>query len=181
MISLKSKIAIKILEVFFFNEKDKFYINELAKKIKEDPANVHKKLSQMKEKGLLIDEYQGKERYFSLNKNYPFLKEYKKIILQDVGFEKKIKEELGKISGIKDAYLFGSYAGGNFVQESDIDILIIGTFDFKELQKSLINIQKMIGREINSLELSSKEFEDRKKKNDPLLSDIFSKKTIKIL
>jgi len=41
MISLRSKITQKILNLFFLNEKEKFYINELAGKIKvkNDPKN----------------------------------------------------------------------------------------------------------------------------------------------
>ncbi len=84
MISLKSKVTQKILEAFFLNEKERFYVNEMAKKIKEDPSNVYKKLIDLKEEGILLDEYQGKERYFSLNKNYPFRKEYKRLVLKGI-------------------------------------------------------------------------------------------------
>jgi len=97
MISLRSKITQKILNLFFLNEKEKFYVNELAKKIKEDPANVYKKLIELKKEGMLSDEFSGKERYFFLNSKYPFLKEYKKIILKGFGFEKILREkELSK-------------------------------------------------------------------------------------
>lgn len=181
MISLRSKITQKILEVFFLNEKERIYVNEMAKRIKEDPANVHKKLLAMKEEGILLDEYQGKERYFFLNKNYPFLKEYKKIILKGFGFEKILREELKKINGINDAYLFGSYVAGKFSEESDIDLLIVGNFDFKKIQKLFLEMQRRLGREINSIELTKKEFNKRLKEKDPLLEDIFSKKNIKIL
>ncbi len=91
MISLKSKIAQKILEVFFLNEKERFYINEISRRIEEDPSNTYKKLIALKEEGILLDEYQGKERYFSLNKSYPFLREYKRLVLKRVGFEKNLK------------------------------------------------------------------------------------------
>lgn len=94
MISLRSKIVQKTLNLFFLNEKEKFYINELSTKIKEDPSNVHKKLLELKDEGILSDEFQGKERYFFLNKNYPFLREYKKIILKGIGFEKILKDKL---------------------------------------------------------------------------------------
>jgi predicted nucleotidyltransferase len=181
MISLKSKITQNILEVFFLNDKEKIYVNEMAKRIRKDPANVHKKLIEMQEEGLLLSEYQGKERFFFLNKKYQFLKEYKKIILKSVGFENALKEEFEIIDGVDSVYLFGSYINSNFSRESDIDILIIGDFDFKKIQKVLLDMQKKIGREINSIELSKKEFKERLKKKDFLLDDIFSKKYIKII
>lgn len=181
MISLRSKITQKILNLFFLNEKEKFYVNELAKLIKEDPSNVYKKLLQLKKEGVLSDEFQGKERYFFLNKKYPFLKEYKKIILRGFGFEKILKEKLKKLKGIDSVYIFGSYAKDRLSLESDIDLLTIGNFDTLEFQKAILEIQRLSGREINSIELTKKELEKRKKEKDPFLKDIFSKKYIKIL
>lgn len=181
MISLKSKLTQKILNLFFLNEKERFYVNEFAKLIKEDPSNVYKKLIQLKEAGIVTDEFQGKERYFFLNKKYPFLKEYKKIILKGLGFEKVLKERLKELNGIKSAYLFGSYARDNLSVESDIDILIVGTPDVVKLQKALLETQQLTGREINSVEMTEKEFKQRIKEKDPFLEDVFSKKHIKIL
>ena len=88
MISLSSKLVQKILNLFFLNTKEKFYVNELARVLKEDPSNIHKKLKDLKQEGILLDEFSGKERYFFLNTKYSFLKEYKKIVLKKVGFEK---------------------------------------------------------------------------------------------
>jgi len=181
MISLRSKITQKILNLFFLNEKEKFYVNELAKLIKEDLSNVYKKLLELRKEGILSDEFSGKERYFFLNQKYPFLKEYKKIILKGLGFEKILKEKLKKLKGIDSVYIFGSYAKNKLSTESDIDLLIIGDFDTVKLQKILLEIQKLTGREINSIELTKKEFEKRKKEKDPFLKDVFSKKYIKIL
>lgn len=181
MLSLRSKITQKILNLFFSNEKEKFYINELAKLIKENPSNVYKKLIEFKREGLFSDEFQGKERYFFLNHKYPFLKEYKKIVLKGFGFEKILKEKLEKLGGVESAYIFGSYAKDQLSLESDIDLLIIGGFNTLKLQKILLEVQRLTGREINSIELTKKEFERKKREEDPFLKDIFSKRYIKIL
>ena len=181
MISLRSKVARKILTLLFLNEKEKFYIREIAGIIKEDTANVHKKLIEFKKEGLLSDEFQGKERFFFLNKDYPFLKEYKRIVLKGLGFEKNLEEKLKKIKGIDSAYIFGSYARNKLSLESDIDLLLIGDFDTLRLQKMLLEIQRLSNREINSVELTEKEFQKRRKEKDPFLEDVFSQKYIKIL
>jgi len=181
MISLRSRITQKILNLFFLNEKERFYVNELAKEIKEDPKNVYRKLIDFNKEGILLDEFQGKERYFFLNKKFPLLREYKNIILKSLGFEKILKEELKKIKGINSVYVFGSYAQNKLSLESDIDILVIGDFDSLKFQKIILDIQKLTGREINSIELTKKEFEKKTRERDPFLKDIFSKKYIKIL
>ncbi len=181
MFSLNSKVGRKILNLFFLNKDKSFYINEIARKIKEDPANVHKKLIQLTEEGLLVDFFQGKERFFSLNLKYPLLKEYRKIILKEVGFEKDLQIKLQKIAGIEQAYIFGSYVRQKMSLESDIDLLVIGNFNSLQLQKTILEIQKLINREINTVELTPQEFKKKKKQNDPFLEDIFSKEYLQIL
>ncbi len=178
---IRSKITKKLLNYFFLNEDERFYINEIAKIIKEDPKNVHTKLIELKEQGILDDEFQGNQRYFFINKNYPLLKEYRNIVLKKIGFEKILKERLEKIKGIDSIYIFGSYADNKLSPESDIDLLIIGDFDTLELQKHLLEIQRLSGREINSVELAKKEFDKKMKEKDFFLGNIFSKKYIKII
>ena len=85
---IRSKITKKLLNYFFLNEDERFYINEIAKIIKEDPKNVHTKLIELKEQGILDDEFQGNQRYFFINKNYPLLKEYRNIVLKKSGLRK---------------------------------------------------------------------------------------------
>ncbi len=180
MISLRSKISQKILNLFFLNENKRFYVNELARIIDEDPSNVYKKLLQFKEEGLVIDEFSGKERYFFLNKKYHLIKEYKKIVLKGIGFEKLLKEKLEKIKGIDSAYVFGSYVGDKLSSESDIDILAVGNFNNSIFLKTILTLQKQIGREINTVTFTKEEFNEKRKK-DFFLKDIFSKKYLKII
>jgi len=181
MISLRSKITQKILNLLILNDNERFYVNELAKIIKEYPANVHKKLVELEKEGIIADDFQGMERYFYINKNYKFLKEYKNIILKGVGFEKILKEKLKQVKGVESAYIFGSYAKNKMSDESDIDVLVVGNFKTAELQKVLLEVQKLAGREINSIELLNNEFENKMKEKDELLIDIFSKEHIKII
>lgn len=181
MVSLKSKITQKILNLLFLNEKERFFINELAKIIGEDPSNVYKKLIELKKEGIISDDFQGRERYFFINKEYRFLKEYKNIILKDVGFEKILKEKLKLVKGVKSVYIFGSYAKDKMTSESDIDVLVIGGFKTIELQKALVDIQRLSGKEINSVELSEKDFKRKLKEKDTFIKDIFNGKNIKII
>jgi len=181
MISLRSKITQKILNLLILNDNERFYINELAKIINEEASNVHKKLVELEKEGIIADDYQGKERFFYINKKYKFLKEYKNIILKGVGFEKILKEKLKQIKGIESVYIFGSYAKNKMSEESDIDILVVGSFKTTELQRVLLEVQKLSGREINSIELLNNEFAKKMEEKDELLIDIFSKEHIKII
>lgn len=181
MISLKSKIAIKILNYFLLNPEKKRYINELALLLSEDPKNVYRKLQDLEKEGILKSEFLGKQRYFYLNKNYPLLNEYKAIFFKKSGFEQKLKGALKKIKGINEAYLFGSYAKNKMDNNSDLDLLVIGSHSLIDVQKLIIKFQKEIGREINVINLSNEEFKKKKKNNNPFIKNIFSNKIIKLV
>jgi predicted nucleotidyltransferase len=180
-ISLKSKITQKILNYAFIHEEDKFYISKIAKQINEEKSNVYKKLLELKKEGVLDDDNIGNQRHFFLNKKYRFLEEYKKVIQKSFGIEAILKEKLSKIKGIEQVYLFGSYAKNQLTASSDIDILIIGQYDFMKVQKILNEIQSLFNIEVNSVEYSPKEYDQKIKEKNYFVMDILKNKIIKII
>ena len=90
-------------------------------------------------------------------------------------------EKLKNIKGLKEAYIFGSYARGNFGLESDIDLLLIGSHSSIEAKRSIIELQNQSQREFNVIDLMEKEYKEKIKNKDELLDNIFKNKKIKII
>jgi len=180
MIGFRSKITVKILDYYFVNPEKRHYINELADLLEVDPGNLFRKLKELETEGILISETRGNQKYFSLNKNYPLLKEIKKTYEAKYGIVNLLKDRLAKLKNLKEAYIFGSYAQNTLQQESDIDILLIGDHSSLGAKRLILPVQKNIGREINIIDLTPKEFKQRKKKKDEFIKNIFSQKIIKI-
>jgi len=63
MISLRSKITIKLLDYYFLNPNAQVYINELARILEIDPKNTETKLKELEMEGLFKSEFRGKQRY----------------------------------------------------------------------------------------------------------------------
>jgi predicted nucleotidyltransferase len=181
MFSFRSKVTVKILDYFFLNPGAKHYINELAKKLDLDPKNVYRKLIEFKKDGLLKSLVQGKEKYFYLNKNFPLLEQYRQIFLKTAGLENILRKIFTVFPGIKEAYIFGSYAKNNMDSSSDIDVLVIGEHSVIELQKKIYQVQKDSGREFNLANLGTDEYMRKRSAHDPFLEEVFSGKIIKIL
>jgi predicted nucleotidyltransferase len=174
MISLRSQITQKILNYFFLNPRAKKYTNELARLLDLDPKNLDRKLKELEKYGLLKSEFLGRQRYFYLNSRFPLIREYKKIILKNVGFEKELIAALEKLPQLKAAYLFGSYAKDKMDVASDIDILLVGDHSPLSAQKIILPFQQKLGREINIIDMTEKEFRSKKIKKDPFLKSILS-------
>lgn len=180
MIKLGSGITIKVLGYFFLNPDKGRYINELAKMLDLDPGNLFRKLKDLEAEGILISSKQGNQRYFGLNKKYPLLREFKRAYESKYGLINRLKEMASNIKGLKEAYIFGSYAENSLQQESDIDILLIGNHSSLEAKRIILPLQNEIKREINIVDLTPKEFMSRKKRRDEFLKNIFLHKIIKI-
>lgn len=181
MFNLRSVTKNKLLNYFFLNEKGQVYINELARRIEADPKNVHRILLQLEEQGVLTSEFKGKERYFFCNTKNPLYQGYKNIFLKTAGIEDLLKREVKRIVGVKEAYIFGSYAAGKYGLQGDIDILLIGRQDSLAAQRVLYKIQKEIGREINVMNLEPEEFQKKRSIGDQFVKTVFAGKVIRIL
>jgi len=172
MISLKSKITQKLLAYFFTNKTAEHYSAELARLIEEDSKNTYTKLTELKNEGLLKSRVRGKETFYSLNEGFPLLKEYENIIQKTVGVEAQLKAVMKDTTGIKLAYIFGSYAKNQLTPTSDIDVLVIGDHDILEVQKKVLKLQKAVTREINIIDMSEEEFENKKARHDPFIQKV---------
>lgn len=179
MINFKSKIAQEVLGYFFINPRAEMYLNEMTRKFGIDRGNLVKKLNEWEKEGLMLKNKKGNLSLYTINKNYPFLSELKKIFKKSFGLENVLKGKLEKIKGIKTAIIFGSYAKNRLSGESDIDILIVGSHKFLDVEKEIVRLQSQFDREINIIDMTEKEFE--KKKNEEFLKNILNSRHIKLI
>ena len=89
------------MDYYFINPDRSHYIYELAGILDLDPKNTYRKLEELEAGGLLKSEFKGKQRYFSIDKKSPLLKEYKKILFHLSGWEKRLTEDLKGLEGLK--------------------------------------------------------------------------------
>jgi len=180
MLEYRSQITKKVLGYYFINPEKTHYINELANLLSVDPGNLFRKLKELEQEGILISETRGNQKYFSLNEKYPLLHELEKIYNAKYGVASLLKNKISKLKGLKLAWIFGSYAKNSLQQESDIDLLLVGSHSSLEAKRAILPLEKDLGREINILDMTEKDFESRKRKKDEFIKNIFSQKTIKI-
>jgi len=179
MINFNSKITQKVLPYFFLNQEKEMYLNEIARKFAVDRANLSRKLSEWTAQGILQKNKMGNLSMYKINKKYPMFSEMKKMIEKSFGLERKLRQSLEKIKGLKSAYIFGSYAQDVLSAESDIDLLLVGSHDFLGVQKEIIKLQKFFDREINVIDMTEEEL--NKKKKSELIKNIFANKNIKLI
>jgi predicted nucleotidyltransferase len=181
MISLRSQVARKVLGFFILNPQETLYVNELSRKLALDKRNLVKKLRELEREGILRSEKRGNLKLYGVNSEFPLYQEYRRIILKTVGVEERLREIMRETPGIKEAYIYGSYAQDAMSAHSDLDLLVVGDHEIKALQRKINLLQREIGREINSVNISEGDFKKRIEMSDPFIAGILRGKTVRLV
>jgi predicted nucleotidyltransferase len=173
-----SRIRAKILGWLFTHPDESFFVRQIALILQEDPTNVSREMANLEDLGILKSKRNGNLKHFQTNPDCSFFKELKGLVLKTTGVAGQIRASLDKLAGIKYAFIYGSYAKGEERADSDVDLLIIGDVDMDRLDSNLGKLEKTLGREINYVLYSMKEFKSKKKAKDGFLMDVLSSKKI---
>ena len=176
-----SRIRAKILGWLFTHPDESFFVRQIALILREDPTNVSREMAKLEELGILRSRRDGNLKHFQTNQECPFFEELKGLVLKTSGVTGRIRASLERVGGIECAFIYGSYAKGKEKADSDVDLLIIGDVDMDRLDFNLGNLEKMLGREINYVLYSSKEFKSKKKAKDGFLTDVLRGEKIMVV
>ena len=174
-----SKTQLSLLQLLYTNPEKSFYMQEIGKILGKKPGVFQRTLIGLVTEGILISEYRANARYFHANTNHPLYPEIKKIVSKTAGAEGALKEMLRPIKDIKIAILYGSFAKGKERQDSDIDLLIVGSPRVEDrLLKDLPRLEKQLQREINYKLYSESEYRRKRTQKDPFLEEVLSDKKV---
>lgn len=177
-ILFNTKLRRKLLAYSFTHLDEQFYVRELSKLIDDDPGNLSRELRKLEEAGLYSSFIKGKEKFYSLNKNYPLFSELKTIISKTEGIPGSLKDLISKYKGISCAFIYGSYAKNKENKASDIDLVVVGEFHHKKFTRDIRNLEAKLNREINFTYYSEKEFTIEKRNAGGFLNLILKDKIL---
>ena len=82
MLFLKTGLRKRLLTYTFLHPDKNYYVRELAVLINEDPGNLSRELRRLEAEGLYTSIFRGKEKYYSLNPDYPLFGELQSMALK---------------------------------------------------------------------------------------------------
>lgn len=168
---ITSKVRVKVIELFFANPQEMYYVREITRLVKEEINAVRRELDKMLEFGLLRSEQRGNRLYYSLNKRYLYYQELQQMSVKSTGLGRKIRRYRRKLGTLSFVMFTGFFVDRENVGKDDLDILVIGDVVLPELEALIKADEKNVGREINYSVLSDEEFEFRKTRRDPFIMD----------
>jgi len=169
-----SEARVKILALFMVNPAVDFYLREISQRTGLPVRAVERTVKSLVYIGLLRREHRGNSVYFSVNREFPILPELKAIILKTVGLGDRLREAFSEMGQVETAFVYGSYASNEQNLESDVDIFVIGSVLSRKLTPILSQLEKELGREINTVVFTSKELRQRLSDNDHFVHSVLS-------
>jgi predicted nucleotidyltransferase len=124
-------------------------VRQLATTLDVDSTNLSRELGRLEEEGLLRSEIEGRQRYYSINPQYTYLKAVLSLLQGTVGIVPTLRDALRRVEGIEQAYLYGSFAKNEDDAASDIDLLIIGKPDASALALEVASLERMFNRDVS--------------------------------
>ncbi len=167
-----SRVRVEMMELFFNNPDEMYYVRQITRKINEEINAVRRELERMLGSGLLKSEERGNRLYYYLNKKYLYYQELMQMVVKSTGLGAKIRKKRRKLGKLEFVMFSGKYIRGLRPTKNEVDMLIVGEVDLKQLQKLITEEEEKIDREINYAVFSSEEFEFRKTRRDPFVMDI---------
>jgi len=181
MFALRSELRRKLLTYLYTNRSARAYVRQLANALDVDSTNLSRELARLEREGLLRSEIEGRQRYYSINPHYRYLKAVFSLLQGTIGIVPTLRAALDHVRGIDRAWLYGSFAKNEADATSDIDLLIVGQPDIGNLAAEIRKLEKILNREVSYTIFRPEELKRRLAAHDPFLTDVCLGKRIELI
>lgn len=152
----------RVLGALYGQPQRSFTVSELIASTGAGSGAVQRELAKLVVSGLLTVRPIGNQKHYQADPAAPIHGELVGIIQKTVGLAEPLRDALGPLSKkIVAAFVYGSVAKRSDTARSDIDLMVVGDAGFAEVVNAVYPLHERLGREVNPIVLTSKEFHKR--------------------
>lgn len=168
----RSRLTTAVLARTYIGDGE-YSVAELARTAKTDTGSMTREVRRLEDAGVLRSRAVGRTKLVRANHEAPFYRPLLDLVVIVLGPADVIGEELGKLSDVDAAAIFGSWAarasGEAGPAPADIDLLVIGRPDRDDLHDAVGRARTRLGRDINTVALSADRWNSG---DDPFLAEL---------
>jgi predicted nucleotidyltransferase len=172
----------RLLGVFMREPQRRFYQRELERLTGTPLRQLQRDLSRLEKSGLVSKTPSGNRSYYQAVDAHPAFGDLRRVLVKTVGLGDALRaaiEPLG--ASVAAAFIFGSFAAGDDSAESDVDLLVIGAVSRRVLATALADVSRDLGRELNPVIFSPREFSRRLRSGDHFVTATLAEPRIWII
>jgi len=166
---IPSQTRIKILELFFHNPENSYYLRKVVREVDKEVNAVKRELDILEKEKVLLKEKRLNKVFYTLNKSYVFYEEFLRIFAKTGTLATLIYDKITKLGKVKFIALSSKFAKKELIKTDEVYLIFVGAVVVPEVTSIVSDVEKEFGSEINYTVMSEEEFAFRKKNNDPFV------------
>lgn len=156
-----------------------WYLSDLAQFLHLTPSSLQRELASLSGAGILEVKREGNRVYYKANKDWPASQELQAIFIKTVGIADAVRVAIKKfIEHLDFAFIYGSFARGEAIATSDIDLMLVGNLKLSTLSPFLKKAEKQLARPINPTIYSKDDFTRKLQTKDSFLRTVLNDRKI---
>lgn len=196
-----SKTRIKLLKLFLLHAEEHYSLSSIVKNLKLPVAQAKKDLDNLEKIGIIktgLEEEVAQnnelvqelakpsnepvappKKYYQTNSDFILFEELKALILKEQTlYERDFVDKLTSVGKVKLLILTGFFVND---PKSPVDLLIVGSLNKHKLVKTIKELEKELGKEINFTTFETGEYIYRRNITDVFLYGILESKKIVVI
>lgn len=179
---LRSAFQGELLAWLFLHPDQDFPLTELARRFGVSRPTVTREADHFISAGLVSDRRQGNLRFIRARTDNAVARPLAELLALTYGPVAVLGELLAPVPGVKEAYIYGSWAaryrgqGGDVPR--DVDVLVVGDADEDELYEAAHAAERRLGREVNISRVPARAWQEPH--SDPFLASIRSRPLVRL-
>jgi predicted nucleotidyltransferase len=153
----RSEMQVRLLALLLLQPERSWTLQELVGVLDAPQSSVHRELTRATEAGIVTRDPSVRPHRFAAAADDPLYEPLATLLRRSVGVEAQLRAVLDR-PDVDVASIFGSWASGIRGPASDIDVLVVGDVNVRELRRDVRPIGRMAGRSIDLTVFSLAEF-----------------------
>ncbi len=146
-----SKVRAKLLEWLYTHPGESFYVRQLEILLELDSTNISRELNRLLNLGIVSLKTVGNQKHYSVDQSSSFYEDLRNVVIKLGVAPNVLRSAMEPLNErIKIAFIYGSFARGQYNSESDLDLMVIGDVTLRDISPLLRQTGQTLGREINA-------------------------------
>jgi predicted nucleotidyltransferase len=159
----RSPHQVRLLTELFVRHPEERSLTEIAGATGVPLQTVQRELARLERAGLLRSRRIGRARLVRADEESPYYRELRALLEKAFGPGAALRELLSDVNGIREAWIFGSWArrylGEEGAPPGDIDLLVVGAPRPDELYRACRKAEERLGMPVNPSVVSAADWE----------------------
>lgn len=166
---IPSKARREILALFYHNMGESYHLRRVCREVGQEINAVKRELDILEDARVLKKEKRLNKSIYTLNQSYEYFDEFLRIFSKESSLGRALVKNKARFGQVVYCALSLKYLRKLEIKQSEVYLLFVGTVAAQEVQKVLDALAKDFPYEINYTVMTKKEFDFRKKQNDPFM------------